>query len=374
MRKLLFVVVGFLLVLASCKEKTVSDSIPTSLKITVDKATIVADGIEKATVSVKDQDGNDVTASCAVYYRNANSTTSSILYNSGSALSFEYTQQATYKVYATKYGVASDTALVTAANPGAAKYSSKVLVESFTANWAGWCPRTSYKLDAFSVAIPNLCIAAIHNNDIFYDRTSDSTLRYKYSVTAAPTMILNRKYYFQENGDINNLGDSTEFKQFLQKRAVLGLALNTSFTGNTLNVTAKTGFDATITDSLKIVVYVIESGLAAAQKNYYYLNANYLTSPYYNPTAPFINKNDTVTNFVHNFVYRKSAATVLGQTIDATKQIKNGEYSTNYTFDVTNYNKANLKVIAFVYYADNQQKNGVLNAQWVVAGQNKNYD
>lgn len=374
MRKLIFLGTSLMVFLFSCKEKTVTDSVPTSLKISLDKTSILADGVEKATVTVKDQDGNNVTATTAVYFRNANSATSTVVYNSGSSLSFDFSQIGSYKIFATKYGVSSDTTLLTAANPGAAKYSSKVLIESFTANWAGWCPRTSYKLDAFAALYPNLCIAAIHNNDVFYNRVADSTLRYKYSIAAAPTMLVDRNYYFQENGDITNLADSTQFTQFLKKRAVLGLALNTSFSGNTLSVTAKTGFDATISDSLKLIVYVVENGLVAPQRNYYYQNSSYPTSPYFNPSSPFINKNDTITNFVHNYVYRASGTTVLGTTIPVDKQVKNGEYSTTYSFDVSSYNKANLKVIAFVCYADSQVKTGLLNSQWVTAGQNKNYD
>jgi hypothetical protein len=92
--------------------------------------------------------------------------------------------------------------------------------------------------------------------------------------------------------------------------------LNTNISGNTLSVTAKTGFDATIKDSLKLVVLlVVENNVVAKQNNYYHNNIDY-------PGNPFYAAGDTIVNFVHNGVYKVSPTTINGITIDADKQTK----------------------------------------------------
>jgi hypothetical protein len=346
--------------LFSCnKQDSNVDIIPTSIHISLDKTSVTADGIDEITVTVKDQDGTDISSSSLIYVDDVAIR--------GNLVFFEANQQGTHKIYANKYGVASDTLSITTINPTPAIYTTKVLAEFFTGNWCGWCPRVDYKLNNFMIANPNLFVVQIHNNDILANRTVDSTLRANFSVSSVPSILANRLSTVQEDGDIMSLADSTILRPYYQKRAVAGLALNTNISGNTLSVTAKTGFDATIKDSLKLVVLLVENNVVAKQNNYYHNNIDY-------PGNPFYAAGDTIVNFVHNGVYKVSPTTINGITIDADKQTKGNEYTANFSLDITGLNAANLKVIAFVVYADNQTRKGMLNAQWVTAGQNKNYD
>ncbi|MBX2930412.1 MAG: Omp28-related outer membrane protein [Chitinophagaceae bacterium] len=344
----------------SCsKENTTIDAIPTSMKISFNKTTVVADGIDEVTVTVKDQDGNDISLSSLIYVDDVPIR--------GNLVFFENNQQGSHTIYANKYGIFSDTLSIATTAPAAAKYSTKVLAEYFTGSWCGWCPRVDYKLNAFMAANTDLLAIQIHNNDIMADRNVDSTLRATYGISSVPNILINRKAFLQENGDVMNQSDSTLLAPHYQKRAVIGLALNTSITGNTLNVTAKTGFDATIHDSLRLVVLLVEDNVIAPQTNYYDNNDDYAGNPFYNSGNP-------ITNFVHNGVYRLSPTTISGITIPADKQVKDDEYSANFSLDITGLNAANLKVVAFVMFADSQTRTGIMNAQWVAAGQNKNYD
>jgi hypothetical protein len=355
----LFSLVSLLLVSCSQTTSTNTTSIPSSIKLSLDKTVILADGIDKALATAKDQAGNDIT-STTTFVIDGNVIT-------GNGISFEFNQQGTHKVFATKFGIISDTLTVTTAAPPAAKYSTKVLAEEFTAAWAGWCPRVTYKIDNYMVKYPKMFAIRIHNNDALANRSVDSTLRSKFGVSAVPTVVINRSVIMQENGDISSLTDTTDVYTYLQKRAVLGLALNTSISGNNLNVTAKVGFDATISDSLRLVVVAVENGLVLKQLNFYNANTFY-------PGNPYFSAGDTIFNFVHNGVFRRTPTSVLGTTIPVTNQVKNGEYSTNYTIDITGLNAANIRVVAFVVWGDGQAKTGILNSQWVVAGQNKAYD
>lgn len=354
----LFSLVSLLLVSCSQTTSTVS-SVPVTIKLSLDKTTVLADGIDKILATAKDQSGTDITSTCSFVVDGTLIV--------GNGVSFEYNQQGTHKIFATKFGIISDTLTVTTINPPAAKYSTKVLAEEFTAAWAGWCPRMTYKVDNFMLNNPKIFAIRIHNNDALTDRTADSTMRAKFGISAVPTVMIDRSVIMKENGDISNLNDSTEFRPYLQKRAVLGLALNTSVSGNNLNVTAKVGFDATISDSLKLVVVAVENGLVLKQLNFYNANTFY-------PGNPYFNAGDTINSFVHNGVIRRTPTTVLGTTIPVANQVKNGEYSTNYTIDITGLNAANIRVVAFVVWGDGQAKTGLLNSQWVVAGQNKAYD
>lgn len=355
----LFSFISFLLISCSQTTSTNLNSIPASIKLSLDKTTVLADGIDKALATAKDQSGNDITTTCSFVVDGYLIT--------GNGVTFEYNQLGTHKVYATKYGVISDTLTISTTTPPAPKYSTKVLAEEFTAAWAGWCPRMTYKMDNFMQNNPKIFAIRIHNNDALADRSVDSAMRSKFGVSSVPTVLINRSGIMKENGDISNLADSIEFRTQLQKRAVVGLALNTSVSGNNLNVTAKVGFDATISDSLKLVVVAVENGLVLKQLNFYNANTFY-------PGNPYFNAGDTIFNFVHNGVFRRTSTGIVGTTIPVANQVKNGEYTANYTIDITGLNAANVRVVAFVVWGDGQAKSGILNSQWVVAGQNKAYD
>ncbi|MCZ2222808.1 MAG: Omp28-related outer membrane protein [Chitinophagales bacterium] len=357
--KLLFFGILSVLFFSCSKEEGEYVKIPDNIRISLNKTSIIADGIDEIVVTVKDQDSVDISSTSMIYVDDL-----PIL---GNEIYFESTQQGTHKIYANKFGVVSDTLYVTTIAPPPAKYSTKVYAEYFTGNWCGWCPRVDYKLNNFMANNSNLLVVQIHNNDALANRTIDSTLRANFGISSVPTILANRTSLVQENGDIFNLSDSTEFRHFFQKRAVIGLALNTSISGNILSVTAKTGFDANIKDSLKLVVILVEDNVVSPQNNYYNNNTDY-------PGNPYFNAGDTITNFVHNGVYKSSPTTINGATIPLDKQTKDNEYISNFSLDVTGLNTANLKVIAFVMYADAQKRKGVMNVQWVKAGQNKNYD
>lgn len=362
MKRISFILVLFIysFLFTACNRNDVNvDPIPTSVSISLNKTTVIADGIDEITVTVKDQDGKDISASSLIYVNG--------VAIKGNAVFFEANQQGTHKIFANKYNVLSDTLTVTTTAPAAAKYTAKVLAEYYTATWCGWCPRVDYKLNNFAIANNKLYTVQLHSNDALANREVDSTMRADFGVSSVPNILINRTSLMQENGDISNLDDSTELRNFYQKRAVVGLALNTSISGNNLNITTKTGFDATIKDSLKLVVLVVENNKVLAQLNYYNNNINY-------PGNPFFTLGDTITNYIHNGVYKASPTTIKGITVPVANQIKDTEYTNNFTVDITGLNSANLQVIAFLNYAPEQARKGILNVQWVNAGLNKNYD
>lgn len=64
----------------------------------------------------------------------------------------------------------------------------------------------------------------------------------------------------------------------LNSRTKLGLAINTTISSNTINATVKVKFDVTTSESLNIVVVLLEDSLIYPQSNIY--NNNF-DSPFY---------------------------------------------------------------------------------------------
>lgn len=352
------------LLLTSCKKDNGSNgsgtnSNITSLTITADKSNIYADGYDESVITVKDQNGNDVSSSSLVIAGGIGLASNKLVY--------EYGKHGTYEVYATNSNVTSNKITITVSNPGVSKYSTKVIAEDCTGAWCGWCPRLAYKFENFMANNSRIFTIGVHNGDAYALSSIESSLRAKFGVTGFPSAIINRNRLFDDNGNINSLADSTDLGSFLRTRMVSGLSIASTISGNTLSVTTKVGFDANIKYGLKLVVLAVQDGLVLGQTNYYNANNSYPGNPYYSSGA-------TITSFVHKGVLRAAPTGIFGVDIPATNQTKGGEYTNTQTIDISNYVAANVKVVAFVTFADNQSKKGILNAQWAAAGTTKNYD
>ncbi len=362
MRKLsLLLVLPALLIMQSCSKNTGSGSgtnTSATLTISADKATLFSDGYDESILTVKDATGADVTSSVTIKRNGSNTSRSQI---------FDYGMHGSYKYTATNGTATSNEITITVSDPGAAKYTTKVIAEDCTGTWCGWCPRITHKFDQFMSRYPNLYTVGVHNGDVYAISSIESALRSKFSVTGFPSAILNRDVKFADNGNINSLADSSGILPYLRTRAVAGLAINSTISGTTLNITTKVKFDANIKNALKLIVIVTEDGLVRGQTNYYNNNNTYPGNPYYSSGA-------TIANFVHNGVLRGAPTGIFGADIPTASQTKNNEYSSTQTFDLNGVVAANAKVVAYVVFGDGQIKRGVLNAQWAAAGTNKNYD
>jgi hypothetical protein len=329
-----------------------------SLTISVDKSTLFADGYDEAILTVKDQTGADVTSTVTLKRNGSNTARTQV---------FEFGTHGSYKYTATNGTITSNEITITVNDPGAAKYTTKIIAEDCTGTWCGWCPRLTYKFEKFMHYNPRIYTVGVHNNDVFALSSIESALRSKFSITSFPSAIINRTEKFADNGNIMSLADSAGFRPYLQTRAVSGLAINSTVSGNNLNITAKVKFDANIKNPLKLVVLVTEDGLIRGQVNYYNNNATYPGNPYFSAGA-------TIANFVHNGVLRSTPTGIFGVDVPTASQTKNNEYTANFVTDISGLVTTNTKVVAFVVFADGQIKKGILNAQWAAAGTNKNYD
>lgn len=331
----------------------------TALTISATKTSLMADGYDETVLSVKDQDGKDVSTSVN-FQRNNNPVY-------GTIQGFKYGEHGTYRFKATNGSVTSNEITVTVGDPGPAKFTTKIIAEDCTGTWCGWCPRLTHKFDEFMHKYPNIYTIGVHNGDVYALSSVESALRSRFSITGFPSAIINRDIKFVDNGNINSLADSTGLLPYLKTRAVTGLAINSTSAGSNLNITTKVKFDANIVAPLKLVVVVTEDGLVQGQVNYYNNNNNY-------PGNPYFSAGSTITNFVHNGVLRVVPTGIFGVDIPLINQTKDNEYTYSTTVSLSGINASKAKVVAFVTFGDGVTKKGVLNAQWAAAGTNKNYD
>jgi thiol-disulfide isomerase/thioredoxin len=316
-----------------------------TLKVTLDKTQIFADNWETVTVTVTDQNNNDVTSSSQLYLGNVLMSGNSFWTNAGG----------TYQVKATRSGVSSPEVTLTAVNPGPSPFTQKIVVEDYTGTWCGHCPRVGIKLEDYvNNGHPNCIVIANHgpSNDP-YTFSNHASLANSFSVTGYPSAVVDRDFKWSEN---NVQLD----QQFTNRRAPVGLAFQTSISGNTINVTAKVKFDVTTAVNLKLVAYLLEDGKVYPQVNY-----NYFGLP--NP----------IPGYVHNAILRRTGTDLFGDNIPTASQTKGTTFEKTLAFDATGLDINNCRIVAFVVQGSNSQgrkEKAILNAQVVKAGLNKNFD
>ncbi|MBY0478129.1 MAG: Omp28-related outer membrane protein [Chitinophagaceae bacterium] len=343
-----FLALLLLLVFASCSKPgnepdPVPQPQPAPLSIQLSRNEVAADGFDEVRIAVKDQNNVDVTSSSTIYLNNA-------VYSS---TTFFTSTSGSYKIRATRGNTNSEEVTLIANAPGTSPFTQKVLIEDFTGTWCGICPGTVIPLDAYTDSRPNLISIGVHgpagSNDPF-KYIYDPQLRTTLGVTGVPTVILNRDSKWNNNTAV--------LDQLLQKRAALGLALETSVVGTTVTVKAKVKFDVSTSLPLKIVVVLAEDSLLYNQANY----------GHYGLPNPIV-------NFRHKNVLRTAATDIFGDMIPAVSTAKGTTWEKEYTLNAAGYNMNHARVIAFVLFDTNaQNRKGVLNVQIARAGETKNFD
>ncbi len=259
----------------------------------------------------------------------------------------------TYKITATKGSSSSGEVTVTANPAPASPFTQKVLAEDYTGTWCGHCPRVGIQLENYSATHPNLVVVGVHGpngsgDPYIYQYVSQLTGFF--NITGWPSVIINRDAKWNENTAV--------LDQAATKRAPLGLALETTIAGSTINVKAKVKYDVNTDIPMKLVVLLTEDGLVHPQTNYGYYGLP-----------------DPITNYTHNHTLRTAATDIFGDAIPTASQTKGNTWEKNLSFNATGYNMAKLKVIAFVIYDTNgYSRKGALNVQIVSAGQTKAFD
>jgi len=262
-------------------------------------------------------------------------TTSAIIYVNTSALvsnSFMATNVETLSVYAV-YQLSST---VTLTSPTiqipvqqCVNFNKRVLIEDYTGTWCQYCPRVAYAISQVKLQTNDAVPVAIHRGSDPYNFAAASSLESMIGLTGYPTGMLNRKAIWSYP-ETNYISQPVNLTSGINPR--IGLALNTSLSGNTANVEVNVKFGKNFTN-LKLVVYALEDNLIYNQTN---------STSFYGGVNPIV-------NFDYDDVLRGFLTTnILGDDITGSTNL-NDVYTKSFTYAIPSvYVASNMHFVAFV--------------------------
>lgn len=232
-------------------------------------------------------------------------------------------------------------------------HTTKVMIEDYTGTWCQYCPRLAYALDQAVAANNNIIPVAIHDdNDMPFPNVNE--LLNTFGITGFPSGRVNRTINWNES--------TNQPVSLLSNRQNMGLAINSSISGNTISAEVKVHYDLEPNSANRLVVYLLENGLVYPQVNFY--NGD--------PSSPFFQQGNPIMDYVHNHTARTTFTNMFGDNIPAAEATTGNTYTVNYNLTVPGsvQNTANLELVAFTVGPDNK----VLNVQKASLGENKDFD
>lgn len=285
------------------------------------------------------------------------------------------------EVYAVYEGIQSPTVTFASIEEVPSEYTQKVLVEDYTGTWCGWCPRMATILEYLGDYDDKIIPVAIHTPGFpvdpwLFEYAQD--MQIKYNAGGAPRGKFNR--INELNIDVinqpcpNNRNFYTnQVDPYLNQNAKLGLAINSNLNGSNLSINVKVGFAVDNISEARLVVYLIEDGLAHNQTNYFAGLTNANCDPEYDyTTLP-----STIPNFAQKHVLLKAYTDVYGDVIPQ-NAIANGaiwsrDFNVQLPSSVTN--AQNLSIVAFVMGEGSTiQTRPVINVQSAKINTNQPFD
>ena len=306
---------------------------PTSISLsTVEQAFLVGESLDKGTdLTVIDSNGIDITTAAVITVNGVEMT--------GSAYAF--TSEDNYEIQASYQSLSSNTVAVTAQTP----HSTKILLSDFTGTWCGYCPVAGAAIHNAKAASSQVIPVAFHIGDAM-ENTDASAVDSHFGISQYPTVLLNGA---AATWSYPNLPFS-QLETALAVPQPLGLAIQSTVNGTSLDITVKVHHTLVRATDLKLAVYLLEDGIVASQSNYVYDN---------HP--------DPWTDYVHDDVLRKAYTAPLGDAIPASGVVAGAEYVKTFTsvaIPGSVVDNQQLKIVAYVANANNE----VINVQTAALG------
>lgn len=213
--------------------------------------------------------------------------------------------------------------------PISGKFLKNVLIEDYTGTWCQYCPRVLHGIEQVEAEGLEAYPVSIHRSSgSFTDPYNFNALALEQmlDISGYPAAKLNRRIQW------SNSSSPTEVKNQIKPNTDLGIALNSTVSGGSINLDVNIKFVANFSD-LKLVVYVLEDGLVYNQVN---------ATSYFNGQNPIV-------NFEHNHVLRACLTDLVNG--DALVGTNTGATVTkNFTIAVPNSvsNLTNMNFVAFV--------------------------
>lgn len=226
-------------------------AVPSKLELLLSKDFLVADGYDCIAFTAKDESGLDITSS-------------TVFYVDGVKLDdhfFRTNLVGEHEVY----GVFNDdrTPLLKFTSQSEFKATYKLIVESFTAVWCGYCPNGLFLLEDLSKNNQVIPLSLHPFNDPF-TLQDHATLFYGYNLTGVPSMVIARNAATSFNP--GGVSADEILKQYLKSDTQVGIAVASGADNDLID--ARITVSSLISgDQFKLVVLVTENGLIWDQKN-----------------------------------------------------------------------------------------------------------
>lgn len=234
-----------------------------------------------------------------------------------------------YATYVTPANVTLTSPTIQITVQQAINFNKRVLIEDYTGTWCQYCPRISYAIEQVHSQTTDAVTIAIHRGSDPYNFAAASTLENLIGLQGYPTGMLNRKTEWTYP-ETSNIAQAVNLTSGINPR--IGLALNTSLSGNTATVEVNVKFGQNFSN-LKLVVYALQDNLVYNQTN---------STSYYGGVNPIV-------NFDYDDVLRAYLTnSILGDVISGSTGI-NDTYTRTFTYTIpSNYVTANMHFAAFV--------------------------
>ncbi len=309
---------------------------PTERALTVDATRAMNN--QTVTFGLLDSDGNNTSADATFYVNNA--AISGFTYSSATEGDFE--------VYA-EYVINGETFTTTAKNFTVYIPKRNVVLEDYTGTWCGYCLKALVAIDKLKTMTDHLSVVAIHKKSLGYEPMhfeQVNDLQAEFDVpNEFPQGQLNRTIKWNSLPGSNDY-DLDAVMNIAGLETDASLAITSQLNGSTLSVDAKVVYRNGSETGDKLVVYLLESGIVANQRNYFNID----------PTSPYFGKGDPIVDFVHHDALRNSLSSLFGDTVPETSAYQ--EYKKTYTFEIpAEYNAENLSFVVMLVKADNSAKN-----------------
>lgn len=207
------------------------------------------------------------------------------------------------------------------------QYVSRVLVEEYSGTWCGNCPRILYGTQLLKQQTDKAVSVQIHlfNGDPFIS-SQGNALATQQNVGGVPTGKINRTINWT-GPQYQNVKQVTDQ---IKTSASVGLAINTTITGNELDINVLLGYANTAINS-RLVVYIVEDDLFHTQANY--------SSNLYGGLS-------SIPNFEYDGVLRAVVSSNTGDAITITGNQVQKNYKIAIPSNISNI--CNAKVVAFL--------------------------
>lgn len=249
-------------------------------------------------------------------------------------------------------------------------FTQKLLMEMYSTTGCATCPDAELKYRNYAAAhadrVYGVCV---HNSDAM-DHPQFDVLDNAFNVTAYSSGSFNRLPFNNEVVVHKTSWSNNIVNTCINKTAKCGIKLLTSFNGNTANVTVKTAFNTSISNEVRLTLYIVEDSVSGTGTGYNQAN-------YYNNTvsSPFYQMGNPILGYQHNYVLRKVVTGSFGEIIPQSSIHPRGSFTSNFTIDIAGYDKNQLYIIAFINKKGSTSlTHEILNVQRAKLGSNKDWD